>query len=112
MTAKSCINRISPLTSCTKVFECTPKRIVLSGPSGFLGSHVLDSILDIHDHRKQRGIEPGEVVLLSSSPGNMMKRLQSKYGLERMRTIRASRVDYFTQHETNTWRDHLGSLGT
>lgn len=28
-----------------------------------------------------------------------------------MKTVRASRVDYYTQHDDRTWRDHLGSLG-
>lgn len=41
----------------------------------------------------------------------MMNRLNKKYGDEKMKTLRASRVDYFTQHEVDTWRDQLGSLG-
>ena len=53
-----------------------PKRIVLSGPSGFLGKHVLDSILEIHALRKSYQLNPGEVILLSASPGNLMHRLQ------------------------------------
>ena len=52
---------------------------------------------------------------MSSSPGNLMKRLHRRYGakgkLEKMETIRASRVDYHTQHSASTWRDQLGSLG-
>jgi hypothetical protein len=39
-----------------------------------------------------------------------MRRLSEKYGIEAMKTIRASRVDYYTQHDVNTWMDHLGSL--
>ena len=93
------------------LLSSSPKKIVLSGPSGFLGKRVLDSILDVHRTRKLNKLDPGEVILLSSSPGTMMRRLQAKYGQEKMRTIRASRVDYFTQHDTNTWMDHLGSLG-
>lgn len=88
-----------------------PKRIVLSGPSGFLGKNVLDSILEVHALRKSYKLNPGEVILLSASPGNLMHRLQNKYGMEKLKTMRASRVDYFTQHDINTWRDHLGSLG-
>lgn len=94
-----------------KIISSTPKRIVLSGPSGFLGSRVLDSILSGHAHRRQGGQAPGEVVLLSSSPGNLMRRLKTRYGMERMQTIRASRVDYYTQHSASMWRDQLGSLG-
>mmetsp|Transcript_33094 Transcript_33094/g.55695 ORF Transcript_33094/g.55695 Transcript_33094/m.55695 type:complete len:438 (-) Transcript_33094:240-1553(-) len=93
------------------LLESAARKIVLSGPSGFLGTHVLDSILDVHQIRIENGEEPGEVILLSSSPGNMMRRLESKYGEKKMKTIRASRVDYFTQHSVDTWRDHLGSLG-
>lgn len=101
----------SAILSAPRILECSAKKVVLSGPSGFLGSHVLDSILDVHQHRKQNGLDPGEVILLSSSPGNMMKRLHSKYGEQKMKTIRASRVDYFSQHDSETWRDQLGSLG-
>jgi hypothetical protein len=39
-----------------------------------------------------------------------MQRLQRKYGVEAMRTVRASRVDYYTQHDVEVWRDHLLSL--
>ena len=35
-----------------KILSSRPKRIVLSGPSGFLGSRVLNSILDGHAHRQ------------------------------------------------------------
>jgi hypothetical protein len=39
-----------------------------------------------------------------------MRKLSEKYGPARMKTLRASRVDYYTQHDVKTWRDHLGSL--
>ena len=112
-----------------KILSSRPKRIVLSGPSGFLGSRVLDSILVCrykyavyyvelfcspqagHAYRKEENLPPGEVVLMSSSPGNLMRRLKRRYGRETMATIRASRVDYYTQHSAATWRDQLGSLG-
>ena len=94
-----------------KILSSRPKRIVLSGPSGFLGSRVLDSILAGHKLRMECEEPPGEVVLLSSSPGNLMKRLRLRYGMDKMKTIRASRVDYYTQHSPSTWRDQLGSLG-
>ena len=111
MTIKKIIKECSPLVRNEAILGCAPKKIVLSGPSGFLGAHVLDSILDVHEARMAKGLDPGEVILMSSSPGNMMKRLQRKYGEGKMKTIRASRVDYFTQHEVDTWRDQLGSLG-
>ena len=91
--------------------EATPKQIALSGPAGFLGSRVLSSILDAHDHRRAVGLEPGEVVLLSSSPGNLMSRLINKHGHARMASVRATRVDYYFQHDLDSWRDQLGSLG-
>lgn len=93
------------------ILESPPKKIILSGPSGFLGSRVLDSILDSHALRMSFKIDPGEIILMSSSPGKLMGRLTKKYGLDTMRTIRASRVDYYSQHSIDTWRDHLGSLG-
>ena len=105
------VSKISPLLSATGVLESKARKIVLSGPSGFLGSHVLDAILEVHQLRKENALDPGEVILLSSSPGNMMKRLQAKYGPDKMKTIRASRVDYFSQHQVDPWRDQLGSLG-
>lgn len=111
MAAKGIVTKVSPLSAIAAVLDCAPKKIVLSGPSGFLGAHVLDSILEVHRARKANNLDPGEVILMSSSPGNMMKRLQKKYGEDKMKTIRASRVDYFQQHEVDTWRDHLGSLG-
>ena len=88
-----------------------PKRIVLSGPSGFLGQRVLDCMLKVHSDRIKHGLKPGEVVLLSSSPGRLMERLSQKYGPALMRTIRASRVDYYTQHDERMWQDQLLSLG-
>ena len=112
MRGKKVVERCTALASHPSVLECAPKKVVLSGPSGFLGAHVLDSILEVHAVRQANGLEPGEVILMSSSPGHMMNRLSKKYGDEKMKTIRASRVDYFTQHEVDTWRDQLGSLGT
>ena len=88
-----------------------PKRIVLSGPSGFLGQRVLACLLKVHTDRLNHGLKPGEVVLLSSSPGRLMERLSLKYGASVMRTIRASRVDYYTQHDEVMWTDQLLSLG-
>eukprot|EP00959_Pyramimonas_sp_CCMP1952_P007631 159240-Pyramimonas_sp.AAC.2 len=76
-----------------------PKQIVLSGPSGFLGSRVLESILGVHKWRKSQGMEPGETVLLSSSPGNLMSRLTARYGSDALSAVRASRVDYYHQHQ-------------
>ena len=91
--------------------KARPKQIALSGPAGFLGSRVLSSILDAHDHRRALGVEPGEVVLLSSSPGNLMSRLIAVHGHARMASVRATRVDYYFQHDLDSWRDQLGSLG-
>ena len=93
------------------LLHAPPKKIVLSGPSGFLGSRVLDLILSHHALRAEHGLEPGELFLLSSSPGNLMHTLAKRYGDAGLQTIRASRVDYYTQHEVSTWVDHLGSLG-
>lgn len=87
------------------------KKIILSGPSGFLGNRVFQSILQVHQLRKENGLDPGEVILLSGSPGKLMQRLYTKYGTIIMKTVRASRVDYATQHDVNIWTDHLGSLG-
>ncbi len=87
-----------------------PKKFILSGPSGFLGKRVLKSIIDFQHFRREHGLEPGELVLLSASPGNLMNRLSKQYP-ESMSSIRASRVDYFAQHEVDMWIDHLGSLG-
>ena len=47
---------------------------------------------DAHDYRREHGLEPGEVVLLSSSPGNLMSRLTAHYGARRMASVRATRV--------------------
>ena|SRR3989338_3462000 len=88
-----------------------PKKIVISGPSGFLGSRVVDTLINVQQHRRDHGLEPGELMLLSSSPGTMMERLVQKYGQAKMSSIRASRVDYYTQHKHVVWTDHLGSLG-
>lgn len=93
------------------LLDSPPKRIILSGPSGFLGRRVLDSILKVHKLRIDNGVKPGEIVLLSGGPGRLMERLYRKYGPTMMKTVRASRVDYYTQHDVNTWTDHLGSLG-
>ena len=91
--------------------DTTPKRLVLSGPSGFLGSRVLDAILRVHALRQQAGARPGEVVLLSSSPGKLMGKLAKKYGEIAMKTVRASRVDYYSQHDASVWKDNFLSLG-
>lgn len=94
-----------------KLLNAKTKRILLSGPSGFLGSLVLESILEVHKIRKSHGVDPGEVILLSGSPGKLMGQLYRKHGAERMDTVRASRVDYYRQHDVDTWTDQLGSLG-
>ncbi len=88
-----------------------PKKIIVSGPSGFLGKRVIKTILELHNVRKQEGLEPGELILLSSSPGNLMAKLGVQYNREAMKSIRGSRVDYFTQHCPDMWVNHLGSLG-
>lgn len=95
----------------SKILSASPKSIALSGPSGFLGSQVLDSILDIFLFRHENKVEPGKILLLTSSPGRLMKRLSERYGRNKMQFIRASRVDFFTQHNWNTWKDNLASLG-
>lgn len=97
--------------TCDVMRAMPPKRIVLSGPSGFLGGRVLECILRVHKDRLNNGLNPGEVVLLSSSPGRLMERLSIKYGVSLMRTVRASRIDYYTQHDTRIWQDQLLSLG-
>jgi nucleoside-diphosphate-sugar epimerase len=88
-----------------------PKKIMLSGPSGFLGSNVLRAILEVHQIRKSHGVDPGELILLSGSPGKLMQSLYKRIGPEKMGTVRASRVDYYKQHDVDTWTDQLGSLG-
>ena len=93
------------------ILSSPAKTVLLSGPSGFLGSRVFESILIAHELRRSAGLDPGEVILLSGSPGKLMGRLYQKYGGERMDTVKASRVDYYRQHDTETWIDHLGSLG-
>jgi hypothetical protein len=40
-----------------------------------------------------------------------MARLSDKYGEENLRSVRASRVDYYEQHDVDAWVDQLGSLG-
>ena len=62
-----------------RLCDAPPKRVVLSGPSGFLGSRVLDLLLQAHEHRINDGLDPGEVILLSSSPGRLMGRLSLRY---------------------------------
>ena len=59
----------------------------------------------------KQGIKPGELILLSSRPGLLMGQLSRKYGEEAMKTIRASRVDYYTQHDPTIWKDNFLSLG-
>ena len=61
-----------------------PKKIVISGPSGFLGSRVLKAILDIHQDRINHGLNPGEICLLSSSPGKLMEKLTLLLGKEKV----------------------------
>ena len=49
--------------------EAPPKQIALSGRApGSSAVGALGCILDAHDYRRCEGLEPGEVVLLSSSP--------------------------------------------
>ena len=102
-----------PFIQCLKneLLQLPAKRVVLSGPSGFLGTRVLDTLVQYQDLRRAHSLDPGELILLSSSPGRMMERLSLKYGPSRMPSIRASRVDYYSQHKIPTWIDHLGSLG-
>lgn len=94
-------NKFREVTS-KALLECASKKIVLSGPSGFLGGRMLDSILDVYVVGKSNGEDPGEVILMSANPVNLMTRLTKKYGLVKMKTIRASCVDYYTQHDVNT----------
>lgn len=93
------------------ILNSPAKTVLLSGPSGFLGSRVFESILHAQMMRADAGLNPGEVILLSGSPGKLMGRLYDKYGADKMKTVRASRVDYYSQHNTETWIDHIGSLG-
>ena len=88
-----------------------PKKIVLSGPSGFLGQRVLHCILEIHKMRIDMGLDPGELVLLSSSPGRLMERISKVYDASTMANVRASRVDYYTQHDHHEWKNQMGALG-
>jgi hypothetical protein len=73
-----------------QILRAKPKMIALSGPAGFLGSRVLDAVLDAQEFRRREGVDPGEALLLSASPGNLMSRLTAKYGLERLKSVRAS----------------------
>ena len=42
-----------------------------------------------------------------------MERLTKRYkNTNKLAYVRASRVDYYTQHSVQEWIDHLGSLGT
>ena len=110
MSTRKCVSPLLRFASAA-LLEAPPKQIALSGPAGFLGSRVLQSVLDAHEHRRDHGLEPGEVILLSSSPGHLMSRLYGRYGSKRMSTVRATRCDYYYQHDFDSWRDQLGSLG-
>ena len=88
-----------------------PRRILISGPSGFVGSRLVDTIVALHRYRLDNGCDPGEIILLSASPGKLMNRLSKRYGVDGLRTIKASRADYYSQHDQSTWLHHLGSLG-
>jgi hypothetical protein len=92
------------------LLESRPKRIVLSGPSGFLGRRVLRAVLDAQAYRVKHGEVPGELILLSSSPGTLMDRLSESLTTEEMKRVRASRIDYHTQHDQETWMNQLGAL--
>lgn len=81
------------------------------GPSGFVGSRLVDTIVAIHRYRSDHGLEPGELILLSASPGTLMNRLSKRYGIDGLKKVKASRADYYTQHNVETWKHHLGSLG-
>lgn len=74
-----------------KLLEAKPKKVCLSGPSGFLGSRVFEHTLQVHELRRQHGLETGEIVLLSSSPGRLMSNLYKTYGPKLMKTVRASK---------------------
>ena len=47
----------------------TAKKVVISGPSGFLGSQVVDYFTEYNLYRQEHNQEPNEIILLSSSPG-------------------------------------------
>lgn len=80
--------------------------------SGFLGSKVVDLLTEYNHYRISNSLEPNEIILLSSSPGKMMDRLTRRYqNTNKLQHVRASRVDYYTQHSVQEWIDHLGSLG-
>lgn len=94
-----------------RILKEPPKRVIVSGPSGFLGRRVVDGLVQVQQYRIEHGIDPGEIVLLSSRPGFLMGGLSQQYGREVLRHMRASRVDYYDQHGVEMWHDHLGSLG-
>lgn len=94
-----------------KILLEQPKKILISGPSGFVGSRLVDTLVAIHKYRSQNGVEPGELILLSASPGKLMNRLSKRYGVDGLKSIKASRADYYSQHDITTWTHHLGSLG-
>lgn len=85
----------------------------MSGPSGFLGRRVVDEVMEMHRLRREHGLNPGTLILLSASPGRLMERLTPKYLAheQKIPNLKASRVDYFTQHAVDEWIDHLGSIG-
>lgn len=87
------------------------KNVVLSGPSGFLGGRVLSELLSCQQQRLSLGLEPGKIILMSSSPGTLMQKLYTRFGRDKMMHVAATRVDFYTQHSVETWVDHLGSLG-
>ena len=94
-----------------RLLQAEAKTIVLSGPSGYVGKRVLNFLLHLQQARLEQGRSAGKIVLLSSSPGNLMRRLYEQYGKSMMLNCAASRADYYTNHDVDTWVDHLGSLG-
>lgn len=93
-----------------EILRSKPKNLVISGPSGFLGQRVVDEIIHAHQIRMSHGLAPGMLILLSGSPGKLMAKLTTIYN-EKIKTVRASRVDFYTQHDKEIWIHHLGSLG-
>ena len=100
------INIVGP-----KLLNEKPKKILISGPSGFVGGKLIDTLVAIHQYKIQNGVEPGELILLSATPGNLMNRLSKKYGVNGLQSIKASRADYYSEHNKQNWINHLGSLG-
>jgi hypothetical protein len=94
-----------------RLLKAEAKTIVLSGPSGYVGKRVLNFLLHLQQARLDEGRSAGKIVLLSSSPGNLMHRLYGQYGKSMMQNTAASRADYYTHHDADIWVDHLGSLG-